>query len=80
MGMLLYFAFGALNIGLLYIISNWYKRKSGIDLFPGREIKDRGDSIRNIICYFISGPFGTVVLVILGMFLLELWIKYYRKK
>lgn len=80
MGMLLYFAFGALNIGLLYIISNWYKRKSGIDLFPGRENKDRVDIIRNIICYFISGPFGTVVLVILGMFLLELWIKYYRKK
>lgn len=80
MGMLLYFAFGALNIGLLYIISNWYKRKSGIDLFPGRENKDIGDIIRNIICYFISGPFGTVVLVILGMFLLELWIKYYRKK
>ena len=78
--MLLYFAFGALNIGLLYIISNWYKRKSGIDLFPGRENKDRVDIIRNIICYFISGPFGTVVLVILGMFLLELWIKYYRKK
>ena len=50
MGMLLYFAFGALNIGLLYIISNWYKRKSGIDLFPGRENKDRVDIIRNIIC------------------------------
>ena len=80
MGMLLYFAFGALNIGLLYIISNWYKRKSGIDLFPGRENKDRADIIRNIICYFISGPFGTVVLVILGLFLLNLWIKYYRKK
>lgn len=80
MDMLLYFAIGALNIGLLYIISNWYKRVSGIDLFPGRENKDRVDSIINIICYFISGPFGTVVLVILGMFLLELWIKYYRKK
>ena len=80
MDMLLYFAFGALNIGLLYIISNWYKRVSGIDLFPGRENKDRVDSIINIICYFISGPFGTVVLVLLGMFLLNLWRKYYRKK
>lgn len=80
MGMLLYFAFGALNIGLLYIISNWYKRKSGIDLFPGRENKDRVDIIRNIICYFVSGPFGTVILVMLGLFLLNLWIKYYRKK
>ncbi len=80
MDMLLYFAFGALNIGLLYIISNWYKRKSGIDLFPGRANKDIGGIITNIICYFVSGPFGTLVLVILGMFLLELWIKYYRKK
>lgn len=80
MDMLLYFAFGALNIGLLYIISNWYKRESGIDLFPGRENKDRVDIIINIICYFVSGPFGTLSLVILGLFLLNLWIKYYRKK
>ena len=80
MGMLLYFAFGALNIGLLYIISNWYKRVSGIDLFPGRENKDIGDIITNIFCYFVSGPFGTLVIVILGVFLLNLWIKYYRKK
>lgn len=80
MGMLLYFTFGALNIGLLYIISNWYKRESGIDLLPGRENKDRLDTIINIICYFVSGPFGTVVLVLFGMLLLNLWIKYYRKK
>ena len=80
MGMLLYFAFGALNIGLLYIVSNWYKRESGIDLFPGRENKDIWDIITNIFCFFVSGPFGTVVLVILGVFLLNLWIKYYRKK
>lgn len=80
MGMLLYFAFGALNIGLLYIISNWYKRESGIDLLPGRANKDRLDTIINIICYFISGPFGTVVLVLFGVFLLNLWRKYYRKK
>lgn len=80
MDMLLYFAFGALNIGLLYIVSNWYKRESGIDLFPGRENKDIWDIITNIFCFFVSGPFGTVVLVILGLFLLNLWIKYYRKK
>ena len=55
MDMLLYFAFGALNIGLLYIISNWYKRETGIDLLPGRENKDRVDTIINIICYFVSG-------------------------
>jgi hypothetical protein len=80
MDMLLYFAIGALNIVLLYIMSNWYKRESGIDLFPGRENKDRGDIIISIICYFISGPFGTMMLVLLGVFLLNLWLKYYRKK
>lgn len=80
MGMLLYFAFGALNIYLLYIISNWYKRESGLDLFPGRENKDRMEIITTIIGFFISGPFGTVMLVMIGLFLLNLWIKYYRKK
>lgn len=80
MDMLLYFAFGALNIGLLYIISNWYKRESGLDLFPGRENKDRMEIITTIIGFFISGPFGTVMLVVVGLFLLNLWIKYYRKK
>ena len=78
--MLLYFAFGALNIYLLYIISNWYKRESGLDLFPGRENKDRMEIITTIIGFFISGPFGTVMLVMVGVFLLNLWIKYYRKK
>ena len=80
MDMLLYFAFGAFNIGLLYIISNWYKRESGLDLFPGRENKDRMEIITTIIGFFISGPFGTAVLVMIGLFLLNLWIKYYRKK
>ena len=78
--MLLYFAFGALNIYLLYIISNWYKRESGLDLFTGRENKDRMEIITTIIGFFISGPFGTVMLVMIGVFLLNLWIKYYRKK
>ena len=80
MDMLLYFAFGALNIYLLYIISNWYKRESGLDLFTGRENKDRMEIITTIIGFFISGPFGTVMLVMVGVFLLNLWIKYYRKK
>lgn len=80
MGMLLYFAFGALNIYLLYKISNWYKRESGIDLLPGRENKDRMEIITTCVGYFISGPFGTVILVMIGLFLLNLWIKYYRKK
>lgn len=80
MGMLLYFAFGALNIYLLYKISNWYKRESGIDLLPGRENNDRMEIITTIIGFFISGPFGTMMLVLLGVFLLNLWLKYYRKK
>lgn len=80
MGMLLYFALGLLNIGLLYIISNWYKRESGIDLLPGRENNDRMEIITTIIGFFISGHFGTVILVMIGLFLLNLWIKYYRKK
>jgi hypothetical protein len=80
MGMLLYFAFGALNIYLLYKISNWYKRESGIDLLPGRENNDRMEIITTIIGFFISGPFGTAMLVMVGVFLLNLWIKYYRKK
>lgn len=80
MGMLLYFALGLLNIGLLYIISNWYKRESGIDLLPGREDNDRMEIITTIIGFFISGHFGTVILVMIGLFLLNLWIKYYRKK
>lgn len=78
MGLILYFACGALNICLLYIIFNWYRRKTGLDLFPGDG--DRWDNIVNIICYFISGYFGTAMLVLIGVFLLELWIKYYRKK
>lgn len=80
MGLILYFAFGALNICLLYIIFNWYRRETGLDLFPGRENGDRWDTIVNIICYFISGYFGTAMLVLIGVFLLNLWIKYYRKK
>lgn len=80
MGSILYFAFGALNICLLYIVFNWYRRETGLDLFPGRENKDRVEIITTIIGYFISGPFGTIVIVWLLVFLYILWIKYYRKK
>ena len=80
MGLILYFAFGALNICLLYIVFNWYRRETGLDLFPGRENEDRMETITNIIGYFISGYFGTAMLVLIGVFLLNLWIKYYRKK
>lgn len=80
MGSILYFAFGALNICLFYIIFNWYRRETGLDLFPGRKNEDRVEIITTIIGYFISGPFGTLVIVWLGIFLLNIWIKYYRKK
>lgn len=80
MGLILYFAFGALNICLFYIIFNWYRRETGLDLFPGRENKDRVEIISSIIGYFISGPFGTIMIVCLWVFLYNLWTKYYRKK
>ena len=80
MGSILYFAFGALNICLLYIIFNWYRRETGLDLFPGRDNGVRWDTIVNTICYFISGYFGTATLILIGVFLLNLLIKYYRKK
>ena len=34
--MIFYFAFGLLNIGLLFLLSGIYGRKFGLDLFPGR--------------------------------------------
>jgi high-affinity nickel permease len=80
MGLILYFAFGALNICLLYTIFNWYRRETGLDLFPGRENEDRVDIITSIIGYFISGPFGTIMIILFAIFLYNLWTKYYRKK
>jgi high-affinity nickel permease len=80
MGLILYFAFGALNICLLYIVFNWYRRETGLDLFPGRENEDRMETITSIIGYFISGPFGTILIILFAVFLYNLWTKYYRKK
>ena len=80
MDIILYFAFGALNIVLLYLITNIYKRKTGIDLFPGKISNDKLETVLNLLAYFICGPFGTVLVFMLGIFLTVMWFKYYRKK
>ena len=74
--MILYFSFGILNVCLLFLFIYCYKRNTGIDL----ENKDNGNMIMNIITFILSGPFGTLVLIALGLFLFWMWRKYYRKK
>lgn len=74
--MIFYFAFGALNICLLYLFIILYKRNTGVDL----EIKDKFEMGLNVVTCFLSGPFGTVMLILLGLFLYNMWRKYYRKK
>jgi hypothetical protein len=77
---LLYFAFGALNVCLLFLFTGLYRRATKIDLFPGRENGDKGDMILNILGYFLCGPFGTIVVIIMGIVLFSIWKNYYRKK
>jgi hypothetical protein len=79
MDILLYFAFGALNICLFFIIFNLYKRETGIDLFPGRESGDKVEIVSCWVGYFLTGPFGMVFAVGLGVYLYLLWRKYYKK-
>lgn len=76
MDIILYFAFGVLNICLLYLFIILYKRNTGIDL----DSKDKVDMGLNIIACFLIGPFGTMILILLGLFLYAMWRKYYRKK
>lgn len=76
MDVIFYFAFGALNICLLYLFIVLYKRNTGVDL----EIKDKFEMGLNVVTCFLSGPFGTVMLILLGLFLYNMWRKYYRKK
>lgn len=76
MDVIFYFAFGVLNICLLYLFIILYKRNTGVDL----ENKDKFDMGMNIIACFLIGPFGTMVLILLGLFLYGMWRKYYRKK
>ena len=80
MDIILYFAFGLLNIFLLYLITNRYKRVSNIDLFPGRESGNIVDMVLNILAYIVCGPFGTILVIMMGIFLTVMWFKYYRKK
>lgn len=80
MDILLYFTFGVLNIGLLYLITNIYRDITGIDLFPGRSNGDKVDMILSILAYIFCGAFGTVVIFMLGIFLFIMWWEYYRKK
>ena len=80
MDIILYFAFGALNICLLYLITNIYNRKTGVDLLPGKLSNDKLETILNLIAYFVCGPFGTVVVFMLGITLFIMWFKFYRKK
>ena len=78
MGVFLYFAFGALNIGLLFLINYICKWSIGMPLFPDED--DRTEIIMCMITYFISGIFGTGILFLIGIILFCMWKKYYRKK
>lgn len=77
MGIILYFAIGALNIVLLYLITHLYTRVSGVYLIPSGYASD---TILTLIAFLLSGYFGTIVLGVLGLHLFVLWMKYYRKK
>lgn len=78
MGVLLYFAFGLLNIGLLFLMNYICKWKIGIPLFPDED--NRIEIIMFMITYFISGIFGTGIIFLIGIILFFMWEKYYRKK
>lgn len=73
--MLFYFALGTLNVVLLYIFSELFKRSTGIDLFPGRENGDKLEMGLNIVAFFITGHFGTLTVCVFGLFLLMLWLR-----
>lgn len=75
MDIFLYFAFGALNICLLYLFIICYRRHTGINLSSDNNV----DNYINNAAYFLSGPFGTIILIILGLFLYGIYRKYYRE-
>lgn len=80
MDILLYFAFGVLNVGLILLFSNLYRRWTAIDLFPGRSVGNTYEMITCSIAYLLCGPFGTAVCIVLGLVLFIMWKNYYRKK
>ena len=73
--MLFYFALGTLNVVLLYIFSELFKRRTDIDLFPGRESGDKLEMGLNIAAFFLTGHFGTMAVCVCGLFLLMLWLR-----
>ena len=77
MGVFLYFAFGLLNIGFIFLINYICKWRIGIPLFPD---DNRVEIIMCMIAYFICGFFGTGILFLIGIILFSMWKKYYRKK
>jgi hypothetical protein len=77
MGVFLYFAFGLLNIGLLFLINYICKRGIGMPLFPDED--NRVEIIMCMITYFISGIFGTGIIFLMGIILFFMWEKYYKK-
>ena len=77
---LLYFAFGALNIGLLFLFTGLYRKATNVDLFPGRANGDKANMILSMLAYILCGAFGTVVIILFGVLLFWLWRKYYRKR
>ena len=78
MGAFLYFAFGLLNIGLLFLINYICKKRISMPLFPDED--NRIEIVMCMITYFISGIFGTGILLLIGIILFYMWGKYYRKK
>ena len=80
MDILFYFIIGALNIGLLLILCNTYRRISGVDLFPGRVNNDKMEMFLCILVFILTGHFGTIAILFMSVFLFLLWIIFYRKK
>lgn len=76
MGIVLYFSLGVLNIVLLFLLTDLYKRGSGINLLTNNS----SDIVLCVLAYLIAGPFGTVALAVLGLWLLWLWVRYYKNK
>lgn len=79
MDILLYLAFGVLNIGLILLFSNLYRRWTAIDLFPGRSAGNIYEMVTCGIAYLLCGPFGTAVCIFLGLVLFIMWKNYYKK-
>jgi hypothetical protein len=79
MGTFLYFAFGALNIGLIFLFTHIYRHWTGVDMMPGRENGNKFEMVTTLIAYFLCGVFGTGALLMLGVILFIMWKSHYRK-